>query len=40
MDMDAYDAELEAQKKDAIGIMAAKKLVLDFMKTIELGDTA
>ena len=33
MSMGAYDAEVELQKKDAVSIAAAKKLVVEFMKS-------
>jgi len=33
MDLDAYEAELEAEKTDAAGIKATRTAVLDFMRT-------
>ena len=37
MDMDAYHAELEEEKKDAVGIAAAKNMVVEFLKTSGIG---
>jgi 5S rRNA maturation endonuclease (ribonuclease M5) len=36
MDMDAYQAEVDAERTDAVSIAAAKKLVADFLKTADL----
>jgi hypothetical protein len=33
MDMDAHNAELAQEKKDAVDIVAAKKMVVEFLKT-------
>ena len=33
MDLDAYEAELEAEKTDAAGIKATRTAVLDFVRT-------
>lgn len=33
MDMTAYQAELDQEKKDAVAIKAAKNMVVDFLKT-------
>jgi hypothetical protein len=33
MDTDAYRAELEQEKRDAVGVVAAKRLVTKFLKT-------
>ena len=37
MDMDAYQAELDHEEKDAVGIVAAKKMVVEFLKTSGIG---
>ena len=37
MDMDAYRAELDAETKDAVSIKAAKKMVVEFLKTSGIG---
>ena len=37
MAMDAYWAELEEEKKDAVGIVASKTMVIEFMKTSGIG---
>jgi ParB-like nuclease domain len=37
MDMDAYQAEVDAEKGEAVDIFAAKQLVVGFMKTINIG---
>lgn len=34
MDMDAYQAEVDAERKDAVEIMATKNAVLEFVKTL------
>jgi hypothetical protein len=37
MDMDAYQAELNHEEKDATGIAAAKKMVVEFLKSSGIG---
>jgi ParB-like nuclease domain len=37
MDMAAYRAELQAEKEDAVGIAATKRMVVEFLKTSGLG---
>ena len=38
MDLDAYHAELEQEKKDAVDIRARKRMVVEFLKTAKTGD--
>lgn len=38
IDIDAYNSELEREEQDAVAIKAAKDSVLEFLKTIDLGD--
>jgi hypothetical protein len=39
MDLTAYQAELEQEKKDAVAVVAAKQMVIDFLKTSGIGHT-